>query len=192
MNLVFPSQPSLPLSEFSDQAVGIVECSLAFTPLQASSLTVTLAASLIPVFSLDVPEWTEAAPLSRAVLVGWKRLVFRNERVLGELVYSKAEDGGWSVLWRQGVRCVNLIKAINIAEARNEGVGMPWETSVLEVSGLYVEALWLRERGGDGEWFVPIPPVNRQLEAFGFYRALDFESQVAKIAGWRLQFSKTV
>jgi hypothetical protein len=188
MELVFPEQPQAG-PDFDNQTLDLVRHSLSYAPSPAS-LNLKLLESLIPVFSLSVPDARQSNPLSCAVLTSWKRFVFRGSNALGEVDYPHLESSriGAPISFRRGALCAGLIRALHRAEKRAETAIGQWEISLLLVEGLQIEALWLREREGAGEWLVPVQPVNRALKALHFYPRDEFECVISCAAEARIAF----
>lgn len=57
-----------------------------------------------------------------------------------------------------------------------------FEPRLLRVPAIYVVAIWLHEARSSGDLFIPLPPVNRALQAGHRYDRAEFESALERAA----------
>jgi hypothetical protein len=188
MQLVFPEQPDRPPGAEEAHEVNLIRDTLA-CDLEPERVLALGFSNLIPVYSISITAARLPHPLSQVTLTAWKCCIFSGLDVVGEVDYQYSGSVlGAPVEFRRGPLCSGLIAAIRHAEGLEEA-GL-WEVSLLIAEGLYVEALWIRERNGVGEWLFPIPPVSKPLEPFHPYSRTQIENTLEFLAARRMGFNE--
>ena len=134
-----------------------------------------------PMYQLSREDLAKGLGLDAAVLVGWRYLVYCEDRCIAASHTSSQDDQHHAVLNRgpfvEGTRA-----AIELAESLPQVTSAEYEPALLSVPALYVVTLWLRSSSKEVPMiFLPISP-RPSLLARPIYAQEAFVSRLVSMA----------
>lgn len=141
------------------------------------------------VYNLSLTSLIKAANPDEAEPVGRRCLLTSGGATVAS-VELPDPDGGEGVVTTHGGFTEATVEAVHGIENSSETEGGDYDLRMLRVPALYVMTLWLKDRQGSDDIFVPLEPAPPELEAGGRYSWDRLRDQLEEPAQRRLAQEK--
>lgn len=116
-----------------------------------------------PIYQLGREDLAKGRGLDAAVQVGWRYLIYSDDRCVAA-GYADSQDGQHSAVLNRGPFVESTRAAIELAESLPQVKSAVYEPALLAVPALYVLALWLRSPNAAAPAIlIPLSPKPAQL-----------------------------
>lgn len=137
------------------------------------------------IYNLSLTSLVEAANPDDAEPVGRRCLVTSGGATIAS-VELPDPDGAKGVITTHGGFTEATVEAVHGIEGLSEVEGGDYDLRMLRVPALYLMALWLKDRQGSDDIFVPLEPAPSELEAGARYSWERLRTQLKEAAQTRL------
>lgn len=180
-----------------EQGMGIIREALSSAinqpGLTASAIAESASAELTTagphqVYFVTLSDLAEGRLLSAAKLKGWRYLIFEQEQpvVAAELRTGETELSFSNV--NRGPFVAGTVEGVTFAESLDVVHEEDFELRALEISAIYLVALWLH---GKQDLLIPLRPAPEQLEPLTVYREEEVIERLRAVAEKHLQADNT-
>ncbi len=143
-----------------------------------------------PVYVLGADSLAQGKGLTEATLVSWRHLVggMAGGYVAAEVSVDAKRNVHEFASFNEGPHVEGTLVQLAAAQKDPRVTSGEYELRLLRIPALYVVALWLKDRDGDDDLFVPIGPVAPPLLAGNTYTTTEIEQLLKGPAADRLKF----
>ena len=127
-----------------------------------------------PVYALGLADVASAASLRKSKLVAWRHeFASGDEVVVAEVSASRRPQFS-------GLNVNSKFRAVqhelrSVAQAAGDFAGRSYEPRLLQISALYIRALWLKSKSrSQADVVIPLAPAPRELTANRHYSPAEF------------------
>ena len=138
------------------------------------------------VYTLGLEAVAGGKGLDAAEPVGRRVLVMEGDRAVAAAELADP-DGGGGFSATEGPYTEATARAVAEVEAWPVVAGGEYELRVLRLPALYLMALWLKDRDGDGDLVVPLDPAPTGIEAGHGYSAGELLGELRERARLQLE-----
>jgi hypothetical protein len=135
-----------------------------------------------PVYALGLADVASGAGLRRAKLAAWRHEFISG----GEVVVAEVSTGRRPQF--SGLNVNSKFRSVQLelrsaAEAAEDFAGRSYEPRLLQISALYVRALWLKSKlRSQADVLIPLAPAHRELTANRHYSPAEFVAALKSTA----------
>lgn len=140
------------------------------------------------VFTVGLTNLVDKNWVANVQLAGWRFLLQSQDgtRVAAEVNASSSADQGVSL--NEGPFVQQTADLVSQARTSQSVANGDYEFTVLRIPGIYVMALWLRNRNSGGDIFIPMQPTLEELEPGREYGLDEITPILVAAAKTRLAF----
>jgi hypothetical protein len=189
---------ALQVPEPPEQGVGIIREALSSAINQPNVAAFAVAeaepdklATAAPhkVYFVGLTDLAEGRLLSAAQLKGWRYLIFEQDRpVVAAELQTDADEALHFSNVNRGPYVAGTVEGVNFAESLDIVNNEDFELRVLEISSLYLVALWLY---GQRDLLIPLKPAPEELEPLRVYEENEIIDRLRGAAQNRLKFDNS-
>jgi hypothetical protein len=118
-----------------------------------------------------------------AQTTSWRFLLHQGDRVIaavdtietkeGRYQFGHINEGPFTTATEEAIRRAERLDAVRKGQ---------FEPVLVMAPALYVVALWLQNRSGDSDWFLPLPPTPEPLVSYQPTRSDEFQDILRRLA----------
>jgi hypothetical protein len=184
MPLAFPSPPS-DAGQVLQQGLYSIQQAQRLDPRGGATLAVEVAPVVMrphPVYELGLDDLAAGRGMDAARLVAWRYLLVKGNQVHQAAEVFAAPQGGSRFGSLTTGFATSAEQGFAVAEKLPEVQNHTYEIRALRVPALSIMAIWLKDKQGNEDRFIFLPPVFPPVRPLAPYSALDLLSLLQKLA----------
>lgn len=142
------------------------------------------------VYEVGLDTLSDGQGVAAARPVGWKYLVIQDNAVVQDVELAEAQDGPRFATVTRGPFVREAQEMLERAEVLGGGAEHSYELRYLRAPGLCLDALWLKDKQGDADTIIPVPPAPAPFGIEAAYTRARFAEMVRAPAAEALKFDR--
>jgi hypothetical protein len=132
----------------------------------------------LPVYVFPLGELAAGNDPRSVQPVAWEYLLVTHNRLVRTAEVIRDLKGGFTFAAISGGQAAGMTRAIEVAETHQDTAAGNYELRLARAPALYVTAVWLKDRNGNADFFVVVPPAPEGFQSDILVSAADFIAEL--------------